>query len=147
MKSQGKKVEIFIRRYSPDDHAEVLNLWLRSFPDDPPWNKPNDIIKRKSRWQEDLFLIGEKDGIIVAAVLGGYDGFRGWVYHLAVDEMWRGLGIGRQMMTAIEQRLKELGCPKINLQVRSNNQEVVEFYKHMGYDVEDHTSMGKVLLK
>jgi ribosomal protein S18 acetylase RimI-like enzyme len=142
---KDKKENILIRRFLLEDSHAVHLLWSNSFPNDPPWNEPNDIIMRKAQWQRDLFLVGEREGRIVATVLGGYDGFRGWIYHLAVDAEWRNKGIGRQMMEAIESRLKDLGCPKINLQVRSNNQEVVEFYKHIGYDIEDHTSMGKLL--
>jgi ribosomal protein S18 acetylase RimI-like enzyme len=87
--------------------------------------------------------VGEVGDRIVATVLGGYDGFRAWVYHLAVTPKERRKGYGRAMMRAIEQKLGDLGAPKINLQVRSSNTDVVEFYRHLDYKIEDHTSMGK----
>ena len=90
--------------------------------------------------------LGVKNGRIITTVLGGYDGFRGWVYHLAVKPDQHRKGIGKRMMTAIEQLLIDLGCVKINLQVRSSNPDVVAFYHSIGYSTEDHTSMGKVLL-
>ena len=49
------------------------------------------------------------------------------------------------MMDEVEVRLRELGCPKINLQVRSSNADVIQFYKALGYTVDDVVSMGKRL--
>ena len=79
----------------------------------------------------------------MATVLAGFDGFRGWVYHLAVATELRRRGFGRQMMAAAEHELRELGCPKINLQVRSSNEAVIEFYERLGYRIEERASLGK----
>ena len=78
-------------------------------------------------------------------MLGGYDGFRGWVYHLAVHPGFRRRGVGRELMHAAEERLREHGCPKLNLQVRAHNRTVVAFYRALGYSEEGHVSMGKLL--
>ena len=82
---------------------------------------------------------------MVGTVIAGYDGVRGWVYHLAVDPSKRRRGIGRSLMQAVEVRLLRLGCPKLNLQVRAGNSSVVAFYRALGYAVEDRVSFGKRL--
>jgi len=134
-----------IRPFDDQDEAAVVGLWHAVFPDDPPRNDPRAIIRRKRRVQPELLLVGETDGRIVATVVAGYDGHRGWIYHLAVAADARRQGYGRAMMAAAEARLRELGCPKLNLQVHRFNAEVVAFYEGLGYTVEDRISMGKVL--
>jgi ribosomal protein S18 acetylase RimI-like enzyme len=95
--------------------------------------------------QRELFLVGEFQGDIVGTVIAGFDGYRGWVYHLAVRPRFRRRGFGRELMREAEGRLKALGCPKLNLQVRSSNAEVIAFYERLGYSIEDRASLGKIL--
>lgn len=135
-----------IREFRISDESDVTRIWQEAFPDDPPRNQPALIIRRKLKTQRELFLVGEIHGVVVATLLGGYDGFRCWVYHVAVSTPYRHKGYGRQMMQTAERMLTSRGCPKLNIQVRSHNREVVEFYKRLGYAVEDHISMGKLLL-
>ena len=92
-----------------------------------------------------LFLVGTVDDTVIAAVMGGYDGHRGWVNYLAVAPDRRGEGHGRALMAAVERRLVALGCPKINLQVRDTNADVLAFYERLGYVVDAAVSMGKRL--
>jgi len=132
-----------IRAFRDEDEEAVVALWRASFPNDPSRNEPRAVIRRKRLVQPDLFLVGLLSGVIVATAIGGYDGFRGWVYHLATAPEHRRRGIARKMMAEVERRLIAIGCPKLNLQVRSSNKEVVAFYKSIGYEVEDHTSLGK----
>jgi ribosomal protein S18 acetylase RimI-like enzyme len=134
-----------IRPYENRDEADVTALWREAFPDDPPRNEPSRVIRRKLAVQPELFLVGQLDGRIVAAVVGGYDGFRGWVNHLAVRDAHRRRGFGRALVAALEERLAGLGCPKVNLQVRATNAEVVAFYKRLGYEIEERVSLGKPL--
>jgi ribosomal protein S18 acetylase RimI-like enzyme len=77
--------------------------------------------------------------------MAGYDGHRGWINYLAVHPQHRRSGIGRRMMDEAESRLQAAGCPKINLQVRSKNAEVIEFYKRIGFKTDDVVSLGKRL--
>jgi len=142
---QVETKSLVIRPYREGDTAAVISLCQVVFPDDPPWNEPALVIRRKLAVQRDLFLIGEFRGRVVATVLGGFDGFRGCVYGLAVAPEHRRQGFGRAMMQEIEAKLKLLGCPKLNLQVRTTNSEVIEFYKQLGYQIEDRVSFGKRL--
>lgn len=136
---------IAIRTYRADDELSVTNLWQSVFSDDPPWNAPALVIQRKLTTQPELFLVGEIAGNIIATVLAGYDGVRGWIYHLAVAHDYQRKGFAQAMMQAAEERLRDMSCSKINLQVRSDNAEVIEFYKRIGYQIEDRVSFGKRL--
>ena len=77
--------------------------------------------------------------------MGGYDGHRGWVYSLAVDENERHRGIGTALVRKAERKLRGFGCLKVNLQVMPDNEGIVEFYRRLGFSVEDRISMGKRL--
>ena len=134
-----------VRPFSEDDELSVVALWAEVFGDDPPRNEPRAVIGRKLRVQRELFLVGEFQGDIVGTVIAGFDGYRGWVYHLAVHPRCRRRGFGRDLMGEAEARLKALGCPKLNLQVRSSNAEAIVFYERLGYSIEDRASLGKVL--
>ncbi len=134
-----------IRPYREGDEDDVAALWTHVFPETRAWNQPGAYIRRKLAVQRELFLIGTRGGRVIATVLAGYDGVRGWVYHLAVAPEHRRHGCGRAMMAAAEERLRALGCPKINLQIFRTNTEVVHFYERLGYAVEDRISMGKRL--
>ena len=137
--------ELIIRTFEDSDEPAVTHLWELCFPGDPPRNRPSDVIRRKSQVQPELFLVGLCDGQLVATAIGGYDGYRGWVYHVATDPGCRGLGFGRQIMAEVERRLRAMGCPKLNLQVRATNKEVVAFYRSLGYSQDEVVSMGKLL--
>ncbi len=76
----------------------------------------------------------------------GYDGHRGWINYLAVDPDYRKRGLGRALMVEAELRLLREGCPKVNLQVRATNPEVVAFYRRLGYEIEERVGMGKRLI-
>jgi ribosomal protein S18 acetylase RimI-like enzyme len=142
-----RETPIVIREYRDQDHDAVVAIWGTVFPMDPSWNEPVEFIRRRRSVQHDLFWVAQDGADIVGTVLAGYDGVRGWIYHLAVDPSRRRRGIARLLMQAAEDRLEHLGCPKINLQVRMNNTSVVEFYKTLGYSVEERVKMGKPLGK
>src|SRR5712691_2561752 len=113
--------DFIVRTYQARDQPGVIALWRDVFRDDPPWNEPALVIRRKAGTQPELFLVGELRGEVVATVLAGFDGFRGWVYHLAVAPPHRRRGFGSVLMSEAEARLRRLGCPKVNLQVRAEN--------------------------
>ena len=102
-------------------------------------------IDLKTAYDPGLFLVAVDRGRLVGTVMGGYDGHRGWVYSLAVDGNERHRGIGTELMAEVERRLKDRGCLKINLQVMPDNEGVVQFYRELGFSVEDRLSMGKRL--
>jgi ribosomal protein S18 acetylase RimI-like enzyme len=135
---------LLIRPYADGDETEVVALWHRCNLV-VPWNDPHRDIMLKRQFQPDLFLVGTAGGHVVAAVMAGYEGHRGWINYLAVSPDLQRRGLGRRMMAAAEAELRKLGCPKINLMVRSSNSDVVAFYARLGFAVEDRVSMGKRL--
>ena len=133
-----------IRAFQPDDEPDVVALW-QSCDLVRPWNDPHKDIRRKLAVRPDLFLVGILDGQVVASVMAGYEGHRGWLNYLAVDPKHQRHGLARSIVTEAERLLHAAGCPKINLQIRTSNKGVIEFYRRIGYAVDDVVSMGKRL--
>jgi ribosomal protein S18 acetylase RimI-like enzyme len=136
---------MIIRVFRETNTAAVAALWATVFPDDPPHNAPAIVIPKKLAVQPELFFVAEDAGQIAGTIMAGYDGHRGWLYTVAVDPGLRRRGIGSALVRHAEAALRSLGCPKVNLQVRASNAEVVAFYRTLGYDVEERISMGKRL--
>jgi len=133
-----------IHAFAEADEPGIVALWdrcglLR------PWNDPHKDIARKMTVQRELFLVGRVVDEIVATVMAGYDGHRGWINYLAVDPMHRRQGFARLLVTEVEGRLRDLGCAKINLQIRRDNHEAVAFYERVGFAEDAVVSMGKRL--
>jgi ribosomal protein S18 acetylase RimI-like enzyme len=135
---------MLIRTFALPDEPAVIALWQRCDLT-RPWNDPHKDIRRKLAVQPNLFLVGVIDGEIVATAMAGYDGHRGWIYYLGVDPAHQKKGYGRAMMEEAERRLRDAGCPKINLQVRRSNRAAVDFYRQLGYSFDDVVSLGKRL--
>jgi len=137
--------ELQIRPFRNEDLDAVIALWADTVANPKPWNEPRGAILRKLAVGDGLFLVGEQNGRIVATVMAGYDGVRGWIYRVAVPPGDQRQGIGRRMLEAAEKALTERGCRKINLQVRGTNTGVIAFYERCGYGVDDVVSLGKPL--
>jgi ribosomal protein S18 acetylase RimI-like enzyme len=133
-----------IRTFQAADEAVVIELW-RACELVRPVNDPAKDIRRKLRVNPEWFLVGTLDGKIIAAVMAGYEGHRGWINYLAVHPDHRLHGYGRKIMAEAEKLLRAADCPKINLQVRTGNRAVLEFYRCIGYGMDDVISLGKRL--
>ncbi len=136
--------KVSIRQFQAADRQALIDLWLRVFPDDPPHNEPTAVLDAKLR-VDDLVFVAELDGQIAGACMAGYDGHRGWLYAVAVDDAYRRQGLGRQLVLHAVERLQHLGCIKINLQIRADNHAVADFYRDLGFKVEDRLSMGMLI--
>jgi ribosomal protein S18 acetylase RimI-like enzyme len=134
-----------IRLFQETDTENLVVLW-QACGLTVPWNDPRKDIARKLQIGREFFLVGELNGRLMASVMGGYEGHRGWVNYLAVHPDFRGLGYGRALMTAVEEKLLAVGCPKINLQVRETNAGVIQFYEKIGYKNDHVVSFGKRLI-
>ncbi len=136
--------DLQVRSFEHGDEIAVVKMW-----DNcgliVPWNNPHLDIERKLKVAPDMFLVGCLNGRIIATVMAGYEGHRGWINYLAVQPEFRRKGLGRRMMQEAENRLRTAGCPKINLQVRRSNVSVIDFYKAIGFETDDVISLGKRL--
>jgi ribosomal protein S18 acetylase RimI-like enzyme len=130
---------VVIREFHfPEDYPAVYKLWseagsgihLRRS------DEPAEIAKKMQR-DSDLFLLAESEGQIIGSVLGGFDGRRGIVYHLAVAEAFRQRGIGADLMAELEARLQEKGCIRYYLLVTKDNLTAVQFYENLGWKQMD----------
>ncbi len=122
----------------PDDYETVIRFWesiekgVRVGASDTPAE-----VQKKIQRDPDLFLIAESDGEIIGTVIGGFDGRRGLIYHLAVSASFRGQGIGARLMEEIESRLRAKGCIKSYLVVMRDNAEAMKFYESIGWESMD----------
>ncbi|MCP5144051.1 MAG: GNAT family acetyltransferase [Gammaproteobacteria bacterium] len=132
---------MIIRKFQQADRDMLVALWRNVFPDDPPHNEPSSVIDAKCA-VDDLIFVAEDAGKLVGACMAGYDGHRGWLYAVAVEKEQRRNGTGGALVRYTMQALKDLGCIKVNLQVRATNTEVVAFYEALGFSIEERISMG-----
>jgi ribosomal protein S18 acetylase RimI-like enzyme len=139
-----KTTMLTIRAFKPSDAGAVVDLWRRCGLV-RPMNDPLKDIERKRRVRGDMFLVGMREATLVASVMIGYEGHRGWINYLAVAPEHRRKGFGRQIMAHAERMLIAEGCPKINLQVRASNASVHSFYASLGFARDDVVCFGKRL--
>ena len=138
-------MDLVIRPFARPDEDAVVAVWTACGLV-VSWNDPRRDILRKLSVQPELFLVGLLENDVVATVMAGYDGHRGWINYLAVHPDHQERGIGRRMMAEAEIALRDAGCPKINLQVRETNDGVLEFYRRIGFSRDAVVSLGKRLV-
>lgn len=140
-------LEFTLREFNyPQDYAPVIELWNHAGPgihvrrSDAP-----EEIQKKLQRDPDLFLVAEADGRIIGSVMGGFDGRRGMVYHLAVEQSYRKQGLGKALMDELENRLRAKGCIKCYLLVAKDNANAIRFYEVSGWENMDLHIFGKDL--
>ncbi len=133
-----------IRKYRATDRDALIDLWTAVFPDDPPHNAPATVIDSKLA-VDDLIFVATSGDELAGGCIAGYDGHRGWLYAVAVANPYRRSGVGTNLVKQALRALKELGCSKVNLQIRSGNAAVEGFYQSLGFDTEARVSMGTLI--
>lgn len=126
------------------DMDEVIALW-KACELTRPWNDPAADYRLAVANETSAILLAYSEAELVASVLTGFDGHRGWVYYLAVAPDCQRQGLGRKMMEAAEAWLRERNAPKIQLMVRDDNEAAIGFYKALGYDVQPAVTIGRRL--
>jgi ribosomal protein S18 acetylase RimI-like enzyme len=137
--------QVNIRPFTQSDTELVISLWqscglIRS------WNNPQLDIERKLTVNPEWFVVGVVKHEIVASAMFGYEGHRGWVNYLAVSPQHQRQGYAKQLMQFGEDLLLNVGCPKLNLQVRDTNAQALGFYEALGYKIDASVSLGKRLI-
>lgn len=131
----------------PSDYPKVINLWQNAGPGiHVRRSDEQQELAKKLQRDPDLFLVAETDGQIIGSVLGGFDGRRGMVYHLAVEASYRKMGLGTMLMDELEKRLKSKGCIRSYLLVTHDNLEAIHFYLNSGWENMDLYIFGKDLV-
>ena len=139
---------ITIRAYHDDDKEALAALLANAFPNNPPWNEPHAMINQKINDSPESLLVGVRgDGLIIASVMAGYDGHRGWINQLCVSEVHRGHGLGKMMIDHALTLLDEKGAVKVNLQIKGNNTRLQHYYESIGFETEERISMSVITPK
>ncbi len=131
----------------PEDYTATVDLWQSiktgiKVGESDTWEE----IEKKQKRDPDLFLVAEQKGEIIGSVIGGYDGRRGLIYHLAVHDTFRKQGIGALLLNEVETRLQAKGCLKCYLLITADNEAAVEFYENHGWqEMKENRIFGKKL--
>lgn len=108
-----------------------------------PWNDAAADFARALASGASAVLVARAGGELAGSVMVGFDGHRGWVYYLAVAPERRGAGLGRALMRAAEDWLRERGAPKIQLIVREDNEAAIGFYEALGMERQKVVTLGR----
>jgi len=135
---------MIITKYKDIYRTGLISLWENSFPNNPNHDEPNFMIDSKLKI-DDLIFIALDNEQIIGSCMAGYDGHRGYLYSVAVSKEIRKGGVGKKLVSHAIEELKNLGCLKVNLHIRPTNTEVIEFYKSLGFHIEERTCMGKLI--
>jgi ribosomal protein S18 acetylase RimI-like enzyme len=138
------KSALIVSSIEDNDLAEVTHLWRRAGLV-REWNDPSGDIALARKERNSTILLGRHEGALVASVLVGHDGHRGWVYYVSVDPDHRFKGYGRDIMTAAENWLRARGIAKLQLMVRGDNPKVHAFYESLGYYDQKRVTFAKWL--
>lgn len=140
------KNQVHIRQFrTPDDFERVFELWDHAGPGvHRGRSDTREEIARKQNQDPDLFLVDEYLGTIIGTVMGGFDGRRGLVYHLTVEEGYRQQGIGANLLETLEEILRKKGCLRSYLLITKDN-PAIRFYEHHGWQRLELFAMGKDL--
>jgi len=130
-----------ITSYNPTYQTAVMDLWKKCNLV-VPQNDPIEDIQKKIDVQPELFFVALLKNKLIGSVMAGYDGHRGWLYYLAVLPEYQKKGYGKKLVKKAVNELRKLGCLKVNLQVRTDNTSIVNFYKHLGFKEEERVSLG-----
>jgi ribosomal protein S18 acetylase RimI-like enzyme len=131
----------------PEDYEAAAGLWrsmekgVRVGASDTP-----EELRKKLERDADLFLVAEADGALIGTVIGGFDGRRGMIYHLAVDRGYRGQGVGGLLMDEVERRLRAKGCRRCYLMVTPDNVDAMHYYERRGWTHMDVHPFAKDLV-
>jgi len=134
-----------VRPAFASDTDAIAAVWVECFPDDAAYNVGTEAVERKLAIADGLLWVAMDGADVVGALAAGYDGWRGWLYHLGVVESHRGRGLARSLVEAAVGELKARGCVKVNLQVRESRPELIGLYEALGFAEYRARSMGRLL--
>jgi ribosomal protein S18 acetylase RimI-like enzyme len=143
--ARAESLRLIIRNATADDEPRVTALW-RACNLVASYNDPSkDFRFARAKESSDILVGLDAEQTIVGSVMVGHDGHRGWIYYVAADPQHRYQGIGRAMVEAAEQWLKNNDVVKVMLLVRETNTQVIDFYNRLGFEAVPRVVMQKWL--
>jgi len=125
---------MIIEKFSMKFYEKVIELW-RNAGINVGSTDTKEELERMLQRNPDLFLIGKIDEKIIAVVMGGFDGRRGYVHHLAVDPDYQKKGYGKILMDKLMKKFLEMKVHKVHLFIEKYNKNIVEFYEYLGWEI------------
>lgn len=135
---------MFIRTFRLGDYAAITRIWQVTGLEQTE-TESFDALARQLAWDSELVMVAELDGSVVGVVVGTIDGSRAYFYRLAVDPAKQGLGIGRKLVEALENRFRQRGVNHVLIMVNQDNQKVLPFYHSLGYELQKYVTLSKKL--
>ena len=127
---------ITIRPCRLDECVTVLSLW-KAAEATPSTTDDIEELRRLVSESGELFLVAEQDNQVVGTVVGGWDGWRGNIYRLAVSPEYRRQGIGEALVQEVERRLVARGTRKISILIEHEDTLAISFWdslNNIGYE-------------
>jgi ribosomal protein S18 acetylase RimI-like enzyme len=131
---------MIIKKFSMKYYDEVIQIWKISGISVGSSDEREEI-KRVWHKNPNLFLVGLIDKKVIAVVIGAFDGRRGYVHHLAVSPDYQNKGYGRGIMEELHERFRNLNVHKVHLFIEKYNEDVINFYKKLGWEIRDDLIM------
>lgn len=129
-----------IEKFTMESYEDIVELWRKSGISVGSTDT-RDEIERMLQRNPNLFLIGKVDNKVIGVVMGGFDGRRGYVHHLAIDPDYQRRGFGTMIMDDLIKRFRKIGVHKVHLFIEKYNKELVEFYMNLGWEIRDDLIM------
>jgi ribosomal protein S18 acetylase RimI-like enzyme len=126
---------VVIRECRDDEADGVLQLWRDSETTVSVTDSVDDVRRAISQ-SATAFLVAESDGKIVGSIIGGFDGWRGNIYRLAVHPDHRRRGIARLLLKEVEKRLAQMGAKRITALVEKEHPWAVGYWEAVGYRLD-----------
>ncbi|MGD8192011.1 GNAT family N-acetyltransferase [Brevibacillus ginsengisoli] len=135
---------MFIRTFRLGDYAAITRIWQETGLEHTEMESL-DALARQLAWDSELVMVAELDGEVVGVVVGTIDGTRAYFYRLAVDPTKQGIGIGRKLVEALENRFRQRGVHNVLIMVNQDNERVLPFYHSLGYKLQKYVTLSKKL--
>lgn len=133
-----------VRSFRLGDYAAITLIWRETGLDNREAETLDDLAKQLA-WDSELVLVAEVEQKVVGVVVGTLDGTRAYFYRLAVDPNYQGLGVGKELVQALETRFRQRGATQVIVMLNQDKKEVMPFYYSLGYEMQEYITLSKTL--